>query len=163
MADEDIQEETPTKPSLKKPLLIGVLLAMVAGGGGFYVMYSGMLGGSSGGYDTAHGGEYIPVATADVAFVPLDPMIISLSAGGTNRHLRFAAQLEVTPDSESSVTRLMPRFLDVLNGYLRAVDAADLENPTALIRLRAQMLRRVQVVAGHGQVRDLLITEFVLN
>jgi len=32
-----------------------------------------------------------------------------------------------------------------------------------LLRLRSQMLRRVQVVTGEGRVRDLLIMEFVLN
>jgi flagellar FliL protein len=53
--------------------------------------------------------------------------------------------------------------LDVLNTYLRAVQARDIEDPAALARLRAQMLRRIQVVTGDGQVRDLLITEFVLN
>jgi flagellar FliL protein len=31
------------------------------------------------------------------------------------------------------------------------------------VRLRGQMLRRVQLVVGDGMVRDLLITEFVLN
>ncbi|MBC7156526.1 MAG: flagellar basal body protein FliL, partial [Rhodobacteraceae bacterium] len=35
--------------------------------------------------------------------------------------------------------------------------------PAALVRLRAQMLRRVQVVAGAGRVRDLLVNEFVVN
>ncbi len=39
----------------------------------------------------------------------------------------------------------------------------DLENPAAIQRLRAQMLRRVQVVTGEGRVRDLLVTEFILN
>jgi flagellar FliL protein len=29
--------------------------------------------------------------------------------------------------------------------------------------LRAQMLRRVQIVAGEGRIRDLLIMEFVLS
>ena len=57
----------------------------------------------------------------------------------------------------------MPRIVDVMNGYLRALDAAELENPAALVRLRAQMLRRIQIVTGEGRVRDLLITEFVLN
>ena len=57
----------------------------------------------------------------------------------------------------------MPRILDVLNTYLRAVEVRDLEEPAALVRLRAQMLRRVQVVTGEGRVRDLLVTEFVMN
>ena len=57
----------------------------------------------------------------------------------------------------------MPRVLDVLNTYLRAVEVRDLEEPSSLVKLRAQMLRRVQVVTGEGKVRDLLITEFVLG
>jgi flagellar FliL protein len=51
----------------------------------------------------------------------------------------------------------------VLNGYLRAVETSDLENPAALVRLKAQMLRRIQIVTGEGRVRDLLVSEFVLN
>jgi len=43
------------------------------------------------------------------------------------------------------------------------VETKDLEDPLALVRLRAQMLRRVQMVTGEGRVRDLLITEFVIN
>jgi flagellar FliL protein len=69
----------------------------------------------------------------------------------------------VAPEDAATVAALMPRVLDVLNTYLRAVQARDIEDPAALARLRAQMLRRIQVVTGDGQVRDLLITEFVLN
>jgi flagellar FliL protein len=61
------------------------------------------------------------------------------------------------------VTLLLPRIMDVLNGYLRAIDITQLEDPAALIRIRAHMLRRIQIVTGEGRVRDLLITEFVLN
>ena len=81
----------------------------------------------------------------------------------TAKLLRFAGQLEVAPEHATEVAGLMPRVLDVLNTYLRAVDVRDLEEPSSLARLRAQMLRRVQVVTGEGRVRDLLITEFVLN
>jgi flagellar FliL protein len=51
----------------------------------------------------------------------------------------------------------------VLNTYLRAVSEDQLGKPAALERLRAQMLRRIQVVTEQGQVKDLLITEFVLG
>ena len=46
---------------------------------------------------------------------------------------------------------------------MRAVDVADLMEPDALVRLRAQLLGRIQMVTGQGCVRDLLITEFVLD
>ena len=58
---------------------------------------------------------------------------------------------------------LSPRVLDVLNSYLRVVEIDELSEPTSLLRLRAQMLRRVQIVTGEGRVRDLLITQFVVN
>jgi flagellar FliL protein len=57
----------------------------------------------------------------------------------------------------------MPRIVDVTNTYLRALKLADLEDSQALIRLRAQLLRRMQVVTGEGRINDLLIMEFVLN
>ena len=67
------------------------------------------------------------------------------------------------PSSAAAVQAEMPRIVDALNTYLRAVEVRDLEDPAALTRLRAQMLRRVQIVTGAGEVRDLLVTEFVLN
>jgi flagellar FliL protein len=50
-----------------------------------------------------------------------------------------------------------------MNGYLRAIDPAELDEPATLLRIRAQLLRRIQLVTGDGRVRDLLVTEFVLN
>lgn len=101
--------------------------------------------------------------TFDVAYVAVDPLVVSLQGSTTSRHLKFRAHLEVATDAKESVEKLLPRVVDVLNSYLRALEPADLENPAALTRLRAQMLRRVQVVTGTGLVNDLLIMEFVLT
>ena len=100
---------------------------------------------------------------ADLTFVPLPPMVIALGDSSANRLLRFQAQLEVSSGDEETVSYLEPRIMDVLNTYLRAVSVEDLESRRALIRLRAQMLRRIQIVTGGDHVRDLLITEFVLT
>jgi flagellar protein FliL len=89
--------------------------------------------------------------------------VISLGAASRNSHLRFTAQLEVQSGAVADVTLLLPRIMDVLNGYLRAIDVAEIEDPGALVKMRAQMLRRVQIVSGENRVRDLLVTEFVLN
>ena len=48
--------------------------------------------------------------------------MISLAPGASAKHLRFAGQLEVEPALAADVTALMPRVLDVLNTYLRAVE-----------------------------------------
>lgn len=161
MADTDPpQDAAPTTKKSKLPLLIGVVLGLLGGGAGFYVTFSGMLSGEAQagtGHDAAIG------ALPDIAFVPVDSMIISLGSSGQSSHLRFTAQLEVSASHVADVTMLLPRIMDVLNGYLRAVDVAEIEDPGALVRMRAQMLRRVQIVSGEGRVRDLLVTEFVVN
>lgn len=147
--------EKPARPGLLKPLLFGALAAAALGGGGWFAMHSGLLGGGF-----AMQGES---STTDLAFVAVPPMIISLGPTARHEHLRFGATLEVARARASAVEMLMPRVVDVLNGYLRAIDVAAFEEPAALFRLRAQMLRRVQIVTGEGSVQDLLITEFVFN
>ncbi len=154
---EETAVEEPEKKRSKLPLILGLVGALVGGGGGFYAVQSGLL---------------LPAKTAataqvgampDVVFVPVEPLVVSLGPEARSRHLRFAAQLEVDRALQSDVATLMPRIVDVLNGYLRAVEVREFEDPGALVRLRAQMLRRVQIVTGEGRVRDLLVTEFVLN
>lgn len=146
----------PPKKS-KKPLLIGGLLAIALGGGGFYATWSGMILGAA--EEHTDPAEPLP----DIAFVPIEPLVISIGALADKRYLRFASQLEVTGAQAADVTLLLPRIVDVLNGYLRAIDPLQFDDPAALVRMRAQMLRRIQIVTGDGRVRDLLITEFVLN
>jgi len=164
MAEEQTagEEDAPKKKS-RLPLLIGMVLALALGGGGFYSVYTGMLLTPPAMKD--HEGESDSKARPlpQVAFVPVDPLVINLGGASASRHLKFRAELEVEPAYESEVSGLLPRVTDVLNGYLRAVSVSELQEPTALIKLRAQMLRRIQIVTGEGRVRDLLIMEFVLN
>lgn len=159
-AGSETAENAPKKGS-KLPLILGIVLALAGGGGGFMAVQTGMIGGSSE-QTESHPEEEVEEMPA-LAFVALDPLVVNMPPNAQARHLRFTAQLEVNPEYTAEVEALKPRVIDVLNGYLRAVEVAELENPTGLIRLRAQMLRRVQVVVGEGRVKDLLIMEFVLN
>ena len=161
MADPASEPDEPPKKASKLPLILGLLLALVGGGGGFYATFSGLLMGGESHEEAAH--EPQVEGLPDVAFVPVEPMIVSLTPGVTNQHLRFRANLEVPSQYQQDVTLLLPRVVDVLNGYLRALELRDLQNPASLTRLRAQMLRRIQIVTGEGRVSDLLIMEFVLN
>ncbi|MCQ0091819.1 flagellar basal body-associated protein FliL [Roseovarius sp. M141] len=158
--------ETPVKRS-KMPLIMGLVLALAGGGGGFYAVHSGLLFASdsqasapAGPMDDSHRKVgAMPV----VAYVPIEPLVISLGKGMSGRHLRFRAELEVIPAYRAEVEQLLPRVVDVLNTYLRALKLEDLTDSAGLLRLRAQMLRRVQVVTGGDRINDLLIMEFVLN
>jgi len=146
MADETEPEPTgDKKKGGKKGLIIGLLGALLAGGGGFYATYAGLILGPAAAEDSSHAAESDLPPLPEIAFIALDPMVVSLGSAANAKYLRFSAQL------------------DVLNTYLRAVSEDELGKPAALERLRAQMLRRIQVVTEHGQVKDLLITEFVLG
>ncbi|WP_342078814.1 flagellar basal body-associated FliL family protein [Yoonia sp. SS1-5] len=164
MADEAASEDDPPKKGSKKPILIGLVLAVAGGGGGFFAAQSGALDSITGAEPKGEqAAEAKSSAAPEIAFVAIDPLVISLPGSGGRSHLRFAAQLEVPPAYVTEVEAIKPRVVDVLNSYLRAVELAELEDPAILIRLRGQMLRRVQIVAGEGRVNDLLIMEFVLS
>ena len=159
--DEDA--EAPKKKGMLLPLLIGLVLALVGGAGGFFAVSSGLLGG-----DTAEvaavAQEPLDLPSIDnIAFVQLDPMTIDLGQSEVGQLLRFRAEVEVFAEYQADVEAISPRLVDVMNSYLRAIDPKELEAQSALLRLRAQLLRRLQLVAGEGRVRDLLIMEFVLN
>lgn len=162
MSDATVEEIEEEPKSSKLPLILGLVALLLGGGGGFFATFSGMLMGE----ETQAQMEDPDMALdpiPDVAFVPLDPMVVSIGKVSDGRHLRFRAQLEVPSKYQSDVQELMPRIIDVLNSYLRALELSDLENTAVLTRLRAQMLRRIQVVTGMGRVNDFLIMEFVLN
>lgn len=159
MAEAELPQEAAPKKKSKLPLILGVVLFLALGGGGFFAVYSGIILGHSAPETAASKVGDLP----EIAFVPLEPVTITLGEVSANTHLRFAAQLEVNLAYQADVVLLIPRILDVMNGYLRAVAVEELGDPNALIRLRSQMLRRIQIVTGEGRVRDLLVTEFVLN
>lgn len=158
-ATAEVEEEAPKK---KSPLILSLILALVGAGGGYFAVSAGMIPGGS--QDSAGKEEMVEVkALPDIGFVPLDPITISIQRGQTMQHLRFRAEIEVVKQYQEEVAGITPRVSDVLNSYLRAIDPKELSDPLALIKLRAQMLRRIQVVTGRGRVRDLLILDFVLN
>ncbi|GAB5448921.1 flagellar basal body-associated FliL family protein [Gymnodinialimonas sp.] len=172
MSEDGEIEEPKKKKGLLVPLLVGVILAAAGGGGGFWAVTQGPLAaetstgehsaddGSGQGDDGGHGPALGPT---NVAFLELETMVISLGAEESNRNLIFGAVLEVRPEHLEEVTQLTPRVLDVLNSYLRVVAISELSDPTSLARLRSQMLRRIQVVSGTDRVRDLLVTQFLVN
>ena len=160
-AETDGAEEAPDTGK-SKGLVIAAIGAVAAGGVGFFVSYAGFLDGVLGG-GSAEPEKKVIEKEIDFAFVPLEPLLITLGPEAQSQVLRFTAELEVIEGAEEVVTGLRPRIVDVLNSYLRAVDEKELEDPASLELLRAQMLRRIQIVVGDDLVRDLLVLEFIIN
>ena len=158
--EEEAQIDAESKPKKgRKGLFLTAGLSLVAAGAGYGAVTFGVLDSLlKEKPKSEQGAEY-----KTIEFVPLDPMVISLGPAASSSHLRFVAQLEVTKGNAKAVAALQPRVMDTLNTYLRAVTEEELREPASIMKLRAQMLRRIQVVLGEGLVNDLLVIEFVLN
>ncbi len=162
MSEEEVDTEEAPKKKSKLPLILGLVLALVGGGGGFFATWSGMILAPA--PEVPEEAAVLPEDDLpDIAFVELEPLVVAITGRSELSHLRFRAQLEVPTSKTEDVELLKPRVIDVLNGYLRALRTSDISDVSSLARLRAQMLRRVQVVLGPDRVNDLLIMEFVIN
>ena len=178
----DVPEGGEEKKKSSKILLFAGIGAVLVGGGLFAGIYLGavpvpaILGGETQkaeageSSDAGHDGSYKESVSKPgdrdfvlPGFVELEDLVISLGANARASHLLIALTIETDPDSVDTVTDVMPRVLDVLNTFLRAVDEREFEQPHAMTRLRAQMLRRVQLVTPPGTVKDILIRAFVLS
>lgn len=155
MTDATADQIEEPKGKSRKGLLLGLVLAVLGGAGAFAVT-SGML--PLGGGDTSAK----PLAK-EYAFVPIEPMTIPIGGSDERRFLRFRAELEVDIARQREVQSMLPRVVDVLNTYLRSLSMADIEDPSSLLTLRAQMRRRIDLVVGGDAVHDLLVMEFVVN
>jgi flagellar FliL protein len=161
MTDETV-DLVEDKPKRRLGFVFSVIfVALIGLGGGFGAVVFGVIPQSLSFFGKSD--DSLKEGDVSFAFIEMPVINLSLNNSDTYRHLRTSLHLEVPEKSGTKVKHLVPRLMDVLNGYLRAVDISDLESAGAMSKLRAQMLRRVQVVAGPGAVNDLLITEFILN
>jgi len=153
----EANEETPKKG--KKNTIVYLILAVFGAIAGFYIAF----------YDPI--GTPPDVVQTETQFEPLDeflfievpPITVSLPANSSRSLLRIGVQLDVAPIHEEQVRSEMPRTIDILNTYLHSLDETEFDRPDTLHRLREQMLHRARVVSGQYVIRDLLITEFILN
>lgn len=164
MTDATVEEAEESPKKSKLPLIIGLVLALVGGGAGFFASSQGfILAPESPEVEEKTEISQVSGKFDQIEFIPMDPLTISMPRNSAYNHLRFRGELEVPDDYKDEVQKVMPRVVDVLNSYLRALEISDIEGAASLSRLRSQMLRRVQTVAGPGRINDLLIMEFVLN
>lgn len=162
MTDAAAEAPVETKKSSKIPIILGLIVLILGAAGGFYASFSGTILGPKTTNKIIADSSSVH-AMPDVTFVEIEPMIISILPASQGKHLRFRANLEVPSQYADDVQKLMPRVINIMNGYLRALDITDLEKPAILTRLRAQLLRRLQIIVGPEQINDVLILEFVIN
>jgi flagellar FliL protein len=110
-------------------------------------------------------GEPVPVTPPQVAFYDVPDIIVNIqSADGSPAYLKLATSLELnSEDEKAGMTVLMPRIVDQFQGYLRELRIDDLKGSAGVLRLKEELLRRINVAAAPYHVRDVLLKEMIVQ
>ncbi len=118
--------------------------------------------------DTAHaeGGEHSTEdakldLTVDTAYLELNPLTISLQ--NDQLILRIGITLETLAGEEDYIDPNDPKIRDAFTGYLRALKPEQINDAAFMAQMRAQLLRRAQLILGPEVVHGILITDFLVR
>ncbi|WP_127144720.1 flagellar basal body-associated FliL family protein [Pelagibacterium montanilacus] len=159
-SDDIDRGSAPAPQGRRKGLVLGgaVLgLLVVAGGGAYALMQSGVLGG-------APAAEAMAVAE-DVHFYDLPVMTVNLNTGGESvEFLRITASLEVRDAAMMEVIEpRIARVLDAFQVYLRELRRSDLEGSAGVYRIKEELQRRVNIAVYPAVVDDILFRELLVQ
>jgi flagellar FliL protein len=165
-ADADAPKQGFVKKLLgnKKLLIVvaaGLLLVLGGGGAGLYVFVLAKPKADK----VAANETPIPVTPPQVAFYDVPDIIVNIqSADGSPAYLKLSTSLELeTADEKAGITALMPRVVDQFQGYLRELRIDDLKGSAGVLRLKEELLRRINVAAAPYHVRDVLLKEMIVQ
>ena len=92
----DSSQAAPARSRLR-PVLLGALGAALLGAGGFYATFSGIVALPA----RTDGAAAASADGADVAFIALEDVTVSLGPDARASHLRFSGHVEVAADAHA--------------------------------------------------------------
>ena len=146
----------------KKMLMIAVpVLLLVLGGGGagaYFFLFK-----KSAGAEGAKTEEQL--TPPKVAFTDMQDILVNIQSNdGTPAYLKLGLSLELEDDAQkTAIQPLMPRITDQFQAYLRELRLDDLKGSSGVLRLKEELLRRVNVAAAPYKVRDVLLKEMIVQ
>lgn len=121
-------------------------------------------GGAEGG-EAAAGAGKIAAGPDGVTFYTLPDMIVNIqSANGRPTYLKLRLTLEMKDAAVASHLQAeAPRLQDMFLGFLRELRPEDLAGSAGSYQLRAEILRRVNLIAAPAKVDAVLIEEMLVQ
>ncbi len=167
-AEQGDEDEAPKRrrwPGKKQVLFIVLpLVLVVAAGAG--VMFSGLLGGSDDETAAAEAGdEGEPEVPREVVFYDLPEMLVNLNSGGRqSAFLKIQVSLELgDPDVIPQIEAVLPRIVDNFQVYLRELRPEELGGTKGVVRLKEELLVRVNAAVDPIKVYDILFKEILVQ
>jgi flagellar FliL protein len=122
-------------------------------------------GGGGEGAAPAAGAPVIKEGPDGVVFYTLPDIVVNMQAAdGRSTFLKLKLTFEL-PDEETAdnLTPNLPRLQDMFQTFLRELRPEDLNGSQGSYQLRAELLRRVNLVAAPSHVNAVLIEEMLIN
>ena len=158
------------------------LIIMVGGGAFLFLVLVGvvlflLLGGSS----KEAASEAKPEETAAAApaaeakapdaknagpfFVELDDLIVNLATqpGKKPSYLKLKVTLELDHPDTPALDSAKPRIVDTFQVYLRELRQEDLQGSVGVVRLKEELLQRVNAAVAPIEVRAVLFKDFLVQ
>jgi flagellar FliL protein len=121
-------------------------------------------GGKEGGAPAA-GAPVVKEGPDGVVFYTLPDVVVNMQAAdGKSTFLKLKLTFEL-PDEETAdtLTENLPRLQDMFQTFLRELRPEDLNGSQGSYQLRAELLRRVNLVAAPSKVNAVLVEEMLIN
>ncbi len=150
----------------KKMLIIAAagLVVVLGGGVGAYLFL--FAGSSESAHEQAAKAEQAkPIVPPKVAFYDMPDMVVNIqSPDGSPAYLKLSVSLELKGQNEEAGLKVvMPRIVDQFQSYLRELRVDDLRGSESVMRLKEELLRRINVAAKPYSVDDVLLKEMIVQ
>jgi len=155
-------------PLMQKLIVAGGLLVVLGGGGAAYYFLGGAPAeehAEAAATDAAHGAPTSELPPEHATFFDVPDIIVNIqSADSTPAYLKLAVSLELdSAEARAAIEPVMPRVVDQFQTYLRELGVDDIRSSMGVMRLKEELLRRVNLAAAPTPVRDVLFKEMIVQ
>ncbi len=102
---------------------------------------------------------------AQAAFFDVPDIIVNIqSIDSMPAYLKLSVALELEKaEAKASIEPVLPRIIDQFQTYLRELRVDDIRGSQGVMRLKEELLRRVNLAVAPTPVRDVLLKEMIVQ
>jgi flagellar FliL protein len=145
-------------------LFIALPAVLVIGAGLAAAFFLGVFGGSKD--EKLAAAEAAKDAAEHAVFFDMPELLVNMTGGADKPEnmLKLSLSLELpNQDATAKVQAAMPRIIDSAQVFLRELRLDDLQGSAGMLRLREELLRRIDAAVAPVQVRDVLFKEIIVQ
>jgi flagellar FliL protein len=107
--------------------------------------------------------DKLPAAQA--AFFDIPDIIVNIQTpDSTPAYLKLSVALELEKqEAKAAVEPVLPRIIDQFQTYLRELRVEDIRGSAGVMRLKEELLRRVNLAVAPTPVHDVLLKEMIVQ